>query len=264
MNSKGRSISVLFVTYNRLITLRPTLETFLANTDFPRDQLELIVADDASPPDVQAQIRGMPFDVFCLSSTRGGMGANTNRGLAAATGDFILQIQDDWECRGPADYLSTALAAMEAAADCGLILLRPSPNAHQLHRIMELRSGTMRLYANRPDAPPATVADHAYSDWPHLKRRGFVDSVGFYCEGRPMWDTELEYSRRVNAQARWHVADMPQIDAFRHIGESYSYNWPWKKRIEHLVKKLPYGALAMKFYRTALKRPLAKIFLPRR
>ena len=39
-------ISVTFVTYRRVATLRTTLESFLAVTDFPRDRLELIVCDD--------------------------------------------------------------------------------------------------------------------------------------------------------------------------------------------------------------------------
>lgn len=247
-------ISVVFVTFNRLVTLRPTVESFVATTDYPRDRLELIVADDASPSDVRARIRSLPFDVFCLSSMRGGMGANTNRGLAAATGDFILQLQDDWECCGPRDYLHKAIAAMDAAPDCGMVLLRPSPNSLPIQRSIELPEVQLRLYANRPEAPPAAVTEHAYSDWPHLKRREFVASVGPYCEGRPMWDTELDYSRRVNAQTRWHVADMPDVDAFRHIGEEYSYNWPWKKRVEHLVRRIPGGAMGLKLYRTLLRR----------
>lgn len=247
-------ISVVFVTFNRLVTLRPTLESFLATTDYPRDRLQLIVADDASPPAVQEQMRAMPFDVFRLSSTRGGLGANTNRGLAAATGEFILQLQDDWECCGPGDYLHKAIAAMEAAPDCGMVLLRPSPGSLAIQRSVDLPWGPLRLYANSPDAPPASVAEHAYSDWPHLKRREFVAAIGLYCEGRPMWDTELDYSRRVNAQTHWCVADMPDVDAFRHVGEAYSYNWPWKKRVEHLVRKVPGGAAGMSLYRTLLRR----------
>lgn len=251
-------VSVVFVTFNRLVTLRPTLESFLSATDYPRDRLELIVADDASPADVQAQLRAMPFDVFRLSSRRGGMGANTNRGLAAATGDFVLQLQDDWECCGPRDYLHKAIEAMEAAPDCGMVLLRPSPNSPPLLRSIDLPTAQLRLYANRPEAPPGSVNDHAYSDWPHLKRREFIKAVGPYREDCPMWDTELDYSRRVNAQVRWFVADLPQVDAFRHIGEAYTYNWPWKKRVERIVRKVPGGAAFMGFYRVVFRRPLSK------
>ena len=251
-------VSVVFITFNRLVTLRPTLESFLATTDYPRDRLELIVADDASPVEVQAQMRAMHFDVFRLSPTRGGMGANTNRGLAAATGDFILQLQDDWECCGPADYLQRAIAAMDAAPDCGMVLLLPSPNSLPLLRTIDLPSGQLRLYANQPETPPGSVNDHAYSDWPHLKRREFTKAVGSYREDRPMWDTELDYSRRVNAQKRWFVADMPQVSAFRHIGEAYTYNWPWKKRFEHIVRKVPGGAAIMTVYRFVFRRPLHK------
>ena len=78
-------ISAVFVTYNRLETLRPTFDTFLATTDYPRDRLELVVADDSSRPEVQAEIRKMPFDVLALSERNNGIGANVNNGIRAAS-----------------------------------------------------------------------------------------------------------------------------------------------------------------------------------
>jgi hypothetical protein len=35
-----------------MVTLRPTFEAFLANTDYQRDRLEQICYDDYSPPAV--------------------------------------------------------------------------------------------------------------------------------------------------------------------------------------------------------------------
>src|SRR5262249_49763442 len=120
-------ISVLFITYNRLVTLRPTLESFLANTDYLRDRLELIVCHDCSPAPVQQELRRMPFDVHCLGAKRAGLGANVNQGLRTASGDLILQMQDDWECLGPPDYLHRAAAALKAVADAGMVILNQHP-----------------------------------------------------------------------------------------------------------------------------------------
>jgi hypothetical protein len=64
-----------------------------------------------------------------------------------------------------------------------------------------------------------------------------------------MWETELDYSRRVNAQTEWFIGDLTPLNAFTHIGEAYSYNWPWQKRVEHHLRRLPGGALALGAYR---------------
>lgn len=247
-------VSVVFVTYDRLVTLRPTLNSFLANTDYPRQKLELIVTDDASPSKVQNEIKQMPFDVFCFSRKRGGLGANCNRGMEAATGELILQLQDDWRCVGPASYLRNAVEALSLSPKTGLVLLRPSPNTLPVRHMIQLVWGNHQVYRNRPDVTPASVSEHGYSDWPHLKRREFVLDIGPYREGSSMWETELDYSRRINAQTKWCVGDLPDVDAFEHIGEEYSYNWPWKKRLDFAFRKLPAGARLLAFYRDRRRR----------
>src|SRR5882724_7457369 len=92
-------VSVLFITYKRVHLLRRTLEAFLANTSYPN--LELVVTDDASSSTMQEEISKLPFHRHILGKKRRGMGANSNEGLRRCTGDYILFLQDDWECMGP-------------------------------------------------------------------------------------------------------------------------------------------------------------------
>ncbi|HJZ45282.1 MAG TPA: glycosyltransferase, partial [Hyphomicrobiaceae bacterium] len=94
-------VSVVFVTYDRLETLKPTVESFLSLTNYPRDRLELILSDDASPAAVRLEFAKLAVDKIVVGEMRSGIGANQNRGITASTGDFILQIQDDWICQGP-------------------------------------------------------------------------------------------------------------------------------------------------------------------
>ncbi|MCU1237285.1 MAG: tuaH, partial [Candidatus Solibacter sp.] len=94
-------VSVVVVGYNRLELLRKTITSFLNTTTYPRNSLELILCDDGSPESVQDQMRLLPFDVFLMASENRGMGNNTNKGIRAAAGAYILQLQDDWECGGP-------------------------------------------------------------------------------------------------------------------------------------------------------------------
>lgn len=242
-------ISVVFVTYDRLVTLRPTLESFLWKTDYPRDRLELIVADDCSPHSVREELRRMPFDVFCLSEKRGGLGSNNNRGLAAATGEFVLQLQDDWECRGPSTYLQMAVAILSARPELGLLLFKPKSQPLKMREAFDYDNIHVRVYDNGSAVSQTNVGQFPYSDWPHLKTKRFVDVIGPYGEGRPMWETELDYCQRVDKQMAFYVADSPDLDVFGHIGEAHSYNWPWKKRAEHILKRIPGGKEALSAYR---------------
>ena len=251
-------ISVLFITYNRLVTLKPTLEAFLANTDFPRDRLELIVCDDCSPPAVQDEIRRMPFDLQCLAAKRGGLGANVNQGLKAASGQLILQMQDDWECLGPPDYLRRAAAALKAAPDVGMVILNQHPMPLNVRRLQSFDGGALRIYDNRPDTPVNMVGEHAYTDWPHLKRRSFHDTLGLYQEGTPMWEAELEFSRRVNEQTRTFIADIEGMNVFEHIGAEHSFNTGSKKaRLAKKISSYPGGAAAIDAY-SWLKRAISR------
>jgi len=225
-------ISVVFVTYDRLETLRPTLLSFLASTDYPRDRLELVVADDGSPPEIQAEVRKLPFDKFVLSERNRGIGANVNAGIAAATSEFVLQLQDDWECVGPGDYLLRAFGVLDSFEDVGCVICRPHPARVLRWQQRSSAEDGVRVLKNEPARRVAAVGDGAYTDWPHLKRRAFINAIGPYKEGVKMWDCELDYVRRVNVQTRYSVADIVGLDAFRHIGAELSFNTgPWTGRV---------------------------------
>lgn len=189
-------ISVVFITYNRMITLRPALESILAQTDYPRERLELIVADDCSSDDVQQEIRALPFDIFALGTKRGGLGANTNRGLRAATGDFILHLQDDCVCMGPPNYLRRAVSAIKRIPEVGLLILWDRDLTQFMVRDSILTpDDSILIYDNDPTREIRTSADHCYSDLPHLKSRAFIEALGPYKEVPQMWKTELDFCR---------------------------------------------------------------------
>lgn len=264
-NSTSRDlplVSVAFITYDRLVTLRPTLASFLANTDYPRERLELIVCDDCSPKAVQAELHRMPFDVHCLATRRRGLGANANQGLRSATGDLILQLQDDWQCVGPPDYLRRAVSALRVASDVGMLILNEHPEALPVRRRQTFEYGEMRVYDNRPEVIVNMVGEHAYTDWPHLKWKSFHDRLGLYKEGVPMWETELEFSCRVNAQATTYIADIKRMNIFSHVGADYSYNSASRKvRLAKRISSVPGGAVAIETYfwlKRRIKRAVSK------
>lgn len=239
-------ISVIFVTYNRAHTLVATYETFLAFTDYPRDRLELILADDASDAHTQRILAQIPFDKRAIAPRNAGLGANQNRGIRAASGDYLLMMQDDWLMVGRGDYLRVAVQALQENPDLGLILFR---DRAELDVAEERRVGDHRLVLpalGSTDVTTMAVNQGTYSDNPHLKRREFHEVVGLYQEGVPMTRMELAMSRAVAAQSRFRVATIDGFEVFRHIGDRFTFN-PGARRwqLEQRIRRWPGGGAVL-------------------
>jgi glycosyltransferase involved in cell wall biosynthesis len=239
-------VSVVVTGYRRPSHLRRTLESFLRFNTHPN--VELVLADDGSPPDEQAEMRKLPFDTFVMSDRNRGLGANTNAGLRAARGEFILHLQDDWRCDGPAGFLEQAVAVMRERPTIGLVRLR-WPQAGLRYTPWTSRSGlSVRIYAS----PPASREDFVYTDNPHVKSRAFVDFIGPYAERRKMWKTERDMRDRFNAQTRFEAAFIEGLHCFEHIGEDASFNRPsMRARLSARLARLPLLGRAVMAYRSS-------------
>ena len=119
-----------------------------------------------------------------MASGNRGMGYNTNKGIRAATGEYILQLQDDWECGGRPDFIEVALELFQARPDVALIRLRePFAGPHESYSLHPDRS--VQIYHNRR-VWRSTAGEYVYSDTPHMKRRSLHETLGLYLEGKPM------------------------------------------------------------------------------
>jgi len=231
-------VSVLFVTYKRVHLLQRAFDSFGQNTDYPN--LELVVTDDGSPAAVQEQIRGMAFDKFVLAPKNRGMGANANAGLAACSGKYILFLQDDWECKGPARYLRDTVAIMEANPRVAIVKYygkQHSPDGGPLP------GATESCFTIRPGEPPGPEGFCIYSDTPHLKSRASLNDLGLYREGCGMEQCELDYDTRFSTQNGYAAAFFPEYynRAFLHIGVEESFR---TSSLGHRVHSLLAGLAA--------------------
>ncbi|MEY4270935.1 MAG: hypothetical protein RLZZ58_2151, partial [Pseudomonadota bacterium] len=203
----------------------------------------IIISDDASDARNGAIIRALPHDKLVLARRNSGLGANCNRGLAAATGDYVLQMQDDWITVGAPTYLQTAVSVLNGNDDIGLVTFRPRPDLDAPAR-RTFESHAIQLIQPRLNAAGSidAVADGIYTDNPHLKRRNFHDIVGLYAEGIPMTHMELAMSRAVVHQPQIQVAFIEGYEVFRHIGAASSFN-PGTRRHQQLeaLGQLPGG-----------------------
>jgi len=236
-------VSVVITGYERPAQLATTLNSLLAVTRYPA--LELVLADDGSSEQARERMRELPFDRFVFADRNRGLGANTNAGLAAARGDYILQLQDDWECNGPADFVERGVRLMQA---------RPSIGIVRFTKVFapDLSMPPHERLDSDPDVllmrPERNSRFFLYSDQPHLKSRAYVDFVGSYREGRYMQRTEEDMRRRFNEQTRFEAAFIEGYSVFRHIGREVSHR-----------RALPAARIGAAMDRAPLLRSLASL-----
>lgn len=216
MTNQDPLVSVLFITYKRYDLLEQSLRRFRENTDYPN--LEIVIADDGSGPEIQRKIRALAADVFALSPKNRGMGANNNNGLRHCTGKYVLMIQDDWLCHGPSDYLSNAIATLEANPQVGIINFA---GAHHPPDLTQPLLGSSEPCFVTPTPAVSAKEEFLYSDQPHLQTRGALEFMGEYYEDRSIGRAETDYSQRWERQYSFLTAVFPNyyMRVFSNEGE---------------------------------------------
>jgi len=208
-------VSALFITYKRFDLLKKAVEGFRRNTAYPN--LELVIADDGSGPEIQSQIRTLPADVFALAPKNRGLGANNNNGLHHCRGKYILMIQDDWEGQGPADYLLNSVKVMEANPHIGIINFAGGNHPPDLNQ--RLSESDEPCYVTQARANTHKI-EYLYADQPHIRSRAALEHVGFYIEHRDQDQCEIDYCIRWQQQTRFLTAAFPRYyySVFRNNG----------------------------------------------
>lgn len=224
-------VSVLFVTYKRVGLLEMSFRAFRENTDYPN--LEIVIADDGSGPEIQNRIRMLPADVFALAPKNRGLGANNNNGLRHCSGKYILMIQDDWPCMGPSDYLKNTIQVMEANPNVGIVNYGGA--RHPPDKSRRLPGCEEPCYITTMSDAGA-VSRFLYSDQPHVISREAMEYAGEYLESRDMEECEEDYNRRWLSQTRFQTAIFPayHLKTFVNAGEEQSFR---TSRFRHKVDR---------------------------
>ena len=202
-------VSVLIVHYNRPAILAKAFFSLKKNLSYPN--LQFVVSDDCSKPEVIEQIKKIPFDKFVLAEKNQGIGANTNKGIRGCDGQYILQLQDDHILK-------------EGYNDCiekGLQILKDDPSIAFVRFLLgkkfrntiskstgklEYRVVPKEMWKN------GERGFFQYSDWPHLKPASIHTRLGLYLENKPIIYTENEFSTRFLRTKGLFVAYVPSYD----------------------------------------------------
>lgn len=110
-------VSVVIPAYNAEVFIKQALDSVLAQS---HPLMEIIVVDDGSRDDTASVVAGFGSKVQLVRQENAGPAAARNRGLAAATGEFVafLDADDLW----PRSKLCAALMAFRDWPECDVIL----------------------------------------------------------------------------------------------------------------------------------------------
>ena len=186
-------VSVLIVHYNRPHILEKALQSFKDHCSYPN--LEFVITDDNSKPEVIEEIKKLPFDKYVFAEKNGGIGANANKGIKACSGKYILQIQDDHLVMpGFNDYLQHGVTVLESNKKVGF--LRYIVGRHFKVKHAEKIDATEYYVVPKAIWKNGERGFFQYSDLPHLKPADIHERIGYYLENKPMAYTENEFNIR--------------------------------------------------------------------
>ena len=200
-------LSIILPTYNRLARLQRVLSGLERQT-YPLAEAEVIVISDGSsdgtnewlaaagappphaalPDGPHASLRLVP-----ILQANQGVAAARNAGLARATGDLVLFIDDDVV---PAPQLIAEHLATHAAEGAGVVVLGPMltpPDFHMQPWVRWEQAMLAKQYADMMAGHWAPTARQFYTGNTSLARRYLVESGGFDPAFRRAEDVELAY-----------------------------------------------------------------------
>lgn len=226
-------VSVVFISYNRTELLKRTLDAFRKHCTYTN--LELILSDDGSSKSEREARFQMGFDRLIFAGSNEGMGANINKGIQAAGGEYIMHLEDDWICQERTDFIEQAVEIMEANHDIGYVKFNPSNLP-----VYDVRKGprgqSIRVISNQQ--PDSAHSIYVYSNNPHLKRKSFHHSVGWFIEGQPVGITEDNFCRLFLTQTNVRVATVEGWHLFKHMDTEPSTRPDrWRQNIRLRIRK---------------------------
>jgi glycosyltransferase involved in cell wall biosynthesis len=186
-------VSVLIVHYNRPASLEKAFYALKQNLTY--SNLEFVVTDDCSGPEAIEQVKNIPFDKFVFAEKNEGLGANTNKGIKACSGKYILELQDDHVLMpGFSDFLQKGLQILQSNNKIGIVRFLLG----KTFKVNQMASTGCLDYCIIPKQiwKNGERGFYQYSDWPHLKPATLHDRIGYYLERMPMQYTENEFNIR--------------------------------------------------------------------
>ncbi|OGV97452.1 hypothetical protein A2W24_05765 [Microgenomates group bacterium RBG_16_45_19] len=233
------TVSVIILSYNTKLLLKQCLTSLRDRLDFTTGKLEIIVVDNASRDGSVALVKQNFPQVKIISLPQNlGFAAGNNRGLAVATGDYVLLLNSDTQITDP-QLITVLLRYLQAHPKVALVTPKvllpdgsldlachrglPTPwNAltyfSGLAKVLpkcRLLAGYHQTYQNLNVIHPiaATAATAV------LVRRQAIDAVGQLDERFFLYGEDLDWCKRLT-DAGWQIVYHPQVSILHHKSAS--------------------------------------------
>lgn len=235
-NKDNLLLSIVIIHYNRIEHLKNTINSLSRAAGY--NNFEIIVADDFSGRQIREQLLDIKCDVAVFNFTNRGLGFNTNNALRLCRGQYILQLQDDWDFCGFETVLLESIELFKKDASIELIRFY---NQHLYPTKAYKNNNYVIIDRNHLNEQQHKTL---YSDTPHLKLNNFHNKYGFFKEGVPMTEMEIDFATNFAKYSSGSIV-FSASDQFVHTGADTSFN-PSKKKTTiykklsriHLLKKL--------------------------
>jgi GT2 family glycosyltransferase len=217
------TVTIVFLVYNRRDELRKSLEQMTGASDYPAELVDIIVVDNASDDGAADMVREEFPDVQLIIREENCGVSGWNDGLAVATGEWVLLLDDD--CYLPPDGLRRAvLGAKEHEAD--LVSFAVLSSEEPGYRFdLNYRTGLLTFWGCAA-----------------LVRREVLDRIGGYDPNIFVWANEVEFMLRF-FEAGFRHLHMPEVEAVHMKGVVYGWAenvGDWKYRLNY--KNIAYTA----------------------
>lgn len=202
-------VSVVVPTYDRPDRLRRALESVAAQT-YPA--VELVVVDDCSPTPLEpvverVDLRGLHRVAYLRNEENRGGSATRNRGIRAATGEYVAFLDDDDEWK-PTKL--TRQVETFAASDDGVGLVYVGTelrrDGHPINTVVHSLRGRVTEDLLRG----ASISEYSGV----LVRADVFDTVGFPDERFPSWQ-DREWFVRLSTSYAFEACEEPLV--VRHL-----------------------------------------------
>lgn len=227
-------VSVIIASFKRSGYLYHQLNSLRKNIDYPNH--EIIVSDDGSEENDLRQEITNKFEAKLLLNEHKGMGATFNAAIRAADGDYLLHLEDDWECTK--DCLCDEIKIMQTWDDIGCVRVARSAQREGLpmEGLRALDNGhAVQIIGN---CPPRAWA---FNGAPRLQFKNIYEQIGYYREDLDPGNSDTAMSKQYLEKCHLKVAFLKR--SFQHFGHFSANNWrdgtpqeqEWKRKYHNII-----------------------------
>jgi GT2 family glycosyltransferase/glycosyltransferase involved in cell wall biosynthesis len=209
-SSESPRLSIVIPVYGKLEYTLACLRSIVANP--PTDAFEVIVVDDASPDDSAGTLAKVSGIRLLRNATNLGFVGSCNAGAAAATGEFLIFLNNDTQVMP--GWSEELLRCFALRADCGIAgsqLVYPDGRLQEAGAwvFADASAWNIGRFDSRSDPAVryARKVDYVSGASLAIRRHVFAELGGFDLRFAPGYyeDTDLAFAARAAGYSVWYV-----------------------------------------------------------